>query len=93
MSRRRCFGSRSRHRAISRLMCGGVSGGSASSGGASRMTAASVSVTVSDANSPRPVSISKSTHPNAQISARLSTGFPFACSGAMWAAVPSTTPA
>ena len=31
----------------------------------------------------RPVNISNNTHPNAQISARLSTGFPRACSGDM----------
>ena len=30
--------------------------------------------------------------PNAQMSARLSTGLPFACSGAMYAAVPRITP-
>ncbi len=40
-----------------------------------------------------PVSISKSTTPNDQISARLSTALPRACSGAMYAAVPRITPA
>ena len=35
---------------------------------------------------------SYSTHPKAQISARLSTGFPRACSGDMYAAVPMITP-
>ncbi len=39
-----------------------------------------------------PVSISNNTAPNAQISARLSTGFPRACSGDMYAAVPMITP-
>ena len=42
---------------------------------------------------PPPVSISKSTHPNAQTSARLSTGLPRACSGDMYAAVPRMIPA
>ena len=56
-------------------------------------TAASVSETVSPWNSRCPVSISYSTTPKAQMSARLSTGLPRACSGAMYAAVPSTVPA
>ena len=41
----------------------------------------------------RPVSISYSTTPNAQMSARLSTAFPRACSGLMYAAVPRICPA
>ncbi len=55
-------------------------------------TSAIVSLTVSPANSVRPVSISYSTTPNAQMSDRLSTGRPRACSGAMYAAVPRMTP-
>ena len=43
-------------------------------------------------NNRRPASISYSTTPNAQMSARLSTGLPFACSGAMYAAVPRIIP-
>ena len=39
-----------------------------------------------------PVSISKSTHPNAQMSLRLSAGRPLACSGLMYAAVPMIKP-
>ena len=39
-----------------------------------------------------PVSISYSTQPNAQMSLRLSAGPPFACSGAMYAAVPRIMP-
>ena len=39
-----------------------------------------------------PVSISKHTHPKAQMSARLSTASPLACSGLMYEAVPTTTP-
>ena len=40
-------------------------------------------VTVSPSKALRPVSISKSTQPNAQMSVRLSTGCPRACSGLM----------
>ena len=43
----------------------------------------SVSETSSPSNGRRPASISYSTAPNAQMSARLSIGRPFACSGAM----------
>ncbi len=56
-------------------------------------TAASTSLTVSPSNSRRPVSISKSTTPKAQTSARLSTACPRACSGDMYAAVPRIRPA
>jgi hypothetical protein len=51
-----------------------------------------VSVTVSRANGRRPVIISHSTTPNAQMSDRLSTGRPQACSGLMYAPVPRITP-
>jgi hypothetical protein len=47
------------------------------------MMAASVSVTSSPAKARRPVNISNRTHPNAQMSARRSTAFALACSGAM----------
>jgi hypothetical protein len=47
------------------------------------ITFPSVSATPSPLNARWPVSISNSTAPNAQMSARLSTVFPFACSGAM----------
>ena len=43
-------------------------------------------------NARRPVSISYNTQPNVQMSARLSTGFPRACSGLMYAAVPRNMP-
>ena len=43
----------------------------------------SVSATVCPRNGGRPVSISKSTQPNAQMSARSSTSWPRACSGLM----------
>ena len=39
-----------------------------------------------------PVNISKSTHPNAQMSVLLSTALPRACSGLIYAAVPTMTP-
>ncbi len=51
-----------------------------------------MSLTVSEANSRAPVSISHSTTPNAQMSARASTVPPRACSGDMYAAVPRITP-
>ena len=51
-----------------------------------------VSDTVSPANATRPASISKSTQPNAQMSLRLSTARPRACSGLMYAAVPMMAP-
>ena len=44
-------------------------------------------------NARSPVSISKTTAPKAQMSARLSTGLPRACSGLMYAAVPRIIPA
>ena len=47
---------------------------------------------VSPAKSGFPVSISKQATPNAQMSARVSTRRPVACSGAMYAAVPMIVP-
>ena len=61
------------------------------SGSRSRITAI-VSDVVSPPNARRPVSISYSTHPKAQMSVRLSTALPRACSGDMYGAVPSSTP-
>jgi hypothetical protein len=92
MSCSRFFGLRSRQRRSSRRIAGGTP--AAARRGRSRRisTPASVSGTESPANSRRPVSISKSTTPNAQMSARLSTALPFACSGLMYAAVPRITP-
>ena len=54
---------------------------SASQAGSSRTTAPSTSVTSSPSKARRPVSISYSTQPNAQMSLRLSTACPCACSG------------
>ena len=59
----------------------------------SRSTAATISLTVSPPKSRPPVSISYSTAPKAQMSARRSTAFPRACSGDMYAAVPRIMPA
>ena len=67
--------------------------GSRVQSGSSRMMATKVSCTSPPANARRPVNISNSTAPNAQTSARLSTVFPRACSGDMYAAVPRIMPA
>jgi len=47
---------------------------------------------VSPTNGVRPVSISYNTHPYAQMSVRLSTGLPRACSGLMYPTVPRIIP-
>jgi hypothetical protein len=83
MSRKRTIGSRWRQRATRCRTAGGVGTGSAPRSGVFVSTAASVSLVVSPSNSLRPVNISQSTTPNAQMSARLSTALPRACSGAM----------
>ena len=71
---------------------GGVSAGSvAQSGSFSRMPA-TMSERVLPSKARRPVSISNSTQPNAQMSVRRSTGAPRACSGLMYGAVPITAP-
>ena len=83
MSRRRSLGSRSRQRSSRRRTAPGVSDGRPAHCGSRVRTAASTSLTVSPSKSFRPVSISKSTTPKAQMSARRSTAFPRACSGDM----------
>ena len=60
--------------------------------GSRSITLANVVETSSPANGFCPVSISNSTAPKAHTSARLSTTFPLACSGAIYAAVPITIP-
>ena len=75
-----CF---SRHRRSSVITAGGVDGGSRDQSGSFVMTAMIVSVTSSPSKAREPVSISKSTAPKAQMSARRSTGLPLACSGDM----------
>ena len=83
MSRNRRLASFSRQRRINRATAGGVVPGSWLQSGSRSMIAATVSVTVSPGNARRPVSISYSTQPNAQMSVRLSTALPRACSGDM----------
>ena len=73
----------SRQRSITRRTIGGVPGGSRSKSGALLIIDAMVSAAVSRPNTRVPVSISKSTHPKAQMSACGPTSCPFACSGAI----------
>ena len=93
ISGRRQRRSFTRQRRRSRRTAGGVEPGRPEKSGSASMTRASTSATSPPLNARVPVSISKSTQPNAQISARLSTGLPRACSGAMYAAVPRIIPA
>jgi len=67
--------------------------GSAFHSSSARSTPARMSLTVSPAKSRWPVSISHTITPKAQMSARLSTALPRACSGDMYAAVPRIMPA
>ena len=92
ISRNRSLGSRRRQRRNIVRMLAGITGGSAAQSGSPRNTAASVSLMSSASNARFRVSISYSTHPNAQMSLRLSAGRPLACSGLMYAAVPRMTP-
>ena len=71
---------------------GDMVAGRADQSGSPLITAAKVSATVSPANARRPVTISYRTHPKAQTSVLRSAGFPRACSGLMYAAVPMITP-
>ena len=61
----------------------GTDDGSTDQGGSRSSVAAMVSDAVGPANGDWPLSISNSTHPNAQMSVRLSTASPRACSGLM----------
>ena len=92
MSRSRAFGSRSRQRVTSWRTAAGVEAGRASRSSGWWKTAPRVSATLSASNSRRPASISQSRTPKAQMSVRRSIGFPAACSGDMYAAVPRMTP-
>ncbi len=83
MSRRRPFGSFVKQRSRSRRIGSGVVAGSADQSGSRSRILAIESGIVSPGNATRPVTISKSTQPNAQMSVRLSTGSPRACSGLM----------
>jgi hypothetical protein len=83
MALSRHFGSFSRQRRSRRRIGAGRSAGSACQFTSSLITLASVTEMSSPWNARRPESISYNTAPNAQISARRSTAFPRACSGAM----------
>ena len=83
MSCRRFFGFRSRQRASKRRTSQGAVAGRAFQSTSCFSTLARTSLTVSPSKSFRPVSISNSTTPKAQMSARLSRGLPRACSGLM----------
>ena len=64
-------------------MGAGVEAGSRVQSMSARSTSAIVCDVVSPSKRRRPASISNSTTPNAQMSERLSTGEPLACSGLM----------
>ena len=83
MSLTRCFGSLTRQRSSSRRIGAGVAAGSADQSGSRSRIFAIESDIVSPANATRPVNISYSTQPKAQMSVRLSTASPRACSGLM----------
>ena len=88
MSARRCLGSFRKHRRRSVTIDRGNAAGNAVQSGSSRRIAASVSDASSRANAGAPVSISYSTQPNIQMSARGSSRCPRVCSGLMYATVP-----
>ena len=83
ISRSRCRESLVRLRRSRSRTNGGTDDGNALQSGSRSRIAAMVSVVVSPPKARRPVSISKSTQPNAQMSVRLSTALPRACSGDM----------
>jgi hypothetical protein len=83
MSCSRSRGRLRRQRRSSLSIAGGHAAGSRSQAGSSLMTEAMISEAVSPLKSARPVSISKRTTPNDQMSARSSTARPPACSGDM----------
>ena len=89
MSRRRCFGCFIRQRRKRGCALAGIRFQS----GSPFSTAARMSDVVSLWNGRFPVSISNSTQLKAQMSARLSTAAPRACSGLMYAAVRRIIPA
>ncbi len=92
MSRRRCRTSFWRQRRRRPCTARGTVGGRLVQSGSRSITAATTSAVVSPTNARRPASISYSTHPKAQMSDRLSTAFPRACSGLMYGAVPRIAP-
>src|SRR4030095_8974386 len=78
--------------AVETVSSGGSAGGSAVQSGSRLRIAAIVSEIVSPENARLPANISYSTQPKAQTSVRLSTAWPRACSGLMYAPVPRITP-
>ncbi len=84
----RRFGSFCRHRRTS----ASSSVGTASGGGSSRSTALSTAAVDGPSNARRPASSSYSTAPKLKTSDRTSIGCPCACSGDIYAAVPTTVP-
>ena len=92
MSRSRLCGSFCKQRRSSARTIAGAVSGNASQSGSRDKTAAMQSESVSPGNARRLLSSSYNTHPNDQMSVRLSKGFPRACSGLMYAAVPRILP-
>ena len=91
---RRClpWASFSKHRRRSLRRPDGVCVGTDSQSGSFLMTAARMSVTVAPSKVFLPDRASYKQHPNAQISLRVSTALPRACSGLMYDAVPMIAP-
>ena len=83
ISRSRSFGSLVRQRRRTRTRFAGVPARSRSQSGSRSITAACASLIVAPANGGWCAHISNRTQPNAQMSVRLSTGWPRACSGLM----------
>ena len=80
----RASGSLARQRRTSRSSAGGASGWLRVSGGGSAVRMAAMRLArLAPSKAGRPVSISKSTAPNAKMSVRASAGCPSSCSGAM----------
>src|SRR5215467_7604657 len=73
-------------------MSGGTVAGRAAHTGFTPKIAAMVSENVSPKNASCPESISYNTQPNAQTSVRVSRRWPRACSGLMYAGVPTSPP-
>src|SRR5262245_8613762 len=90
----RSSGDFSRHRRTMRSRLGGIASRAVSSSGGSFVRIADMlSAAVSPAKARAPLSISYSTAPNANMSARWSTARPRTCSGAMYPNVPRIMPA
>jgi hypothetical protein len=89
----RCLGFFCRQARITCTTRGGIDAGNRCQFGSTFITLPSVSAMSSPSNARVPVSNSNRTAPNAQMSARLSTVLPRACSGDMYAAVPRIIPA